>query len=563
MNRPQPSLVHRWLSIAALGVSACGSSPSGPPPPGSEGVVSLHGAVQKGPFVVGSSVQLSLLDAALSPTGEVFNTSTTSDLGEFELSFEHAGPVSLEGQGFYYNEVTAALSQGNLTLRAFYVPGQGGAQSAYVNMVTHLTYGRVQALVAAGSDFGAAVERAESELRSALRVSPPGFDPAKPGIGMNIVGGDDDANAYLLAVSSVLAQAAFERDPASADGELQLLLNTISVDLAEDGELLDATSAKIQAGLAALDADRVMSALTARITDVGSAATVPNMNRVLDQDADGLVNADDNCPVAANPGQEDADSDGQGDACDPCPATACDGTCAPAAEIGASADFCYETCQGEEHTCPDPNQVCAGVLLQPCNGDCSTVPRPCVSTCDPLDAAACPAGQVCAQVMEYSDEPHAHSPGDPDPRLWACVPDDVDAASEGEACELEPAACGGGLACASPAAWCESQTCCALLCDLETGAPCADGMPCVPHDEARGIGVCALLAGLGEACTPGTSGCQPELFCAPQAETARCNDDSQQGCCVPRCTEGSDAECGPGEVCAGASDGGGFCYQPP
>jgi hypothetical protein len=36
-----------------------------------------------------------------------------------------------------------------------------------------------------------------------------------------------------------------------------------------------------------------------------------------DLDNDGVLNADDNCPADANPGQEDADNDGQGDVCDP------------------------------------------------------------------------------------------------------------------------------------------------------------------------------------------------------------------------------------------------------
>lgn len=37
-----------------------------------------------------------------------------------------------------------------------------------------------------------------------------------------------------------------------------------------------------------------------------------------DQDSDGISDACDNCPFAANPGQQDSDHDGIGDACDPC-----------------------------------------------------------------------------------------------------------------------------------------------------------------------------------------------------------------------------------------------------
>jgi hypothetical protein len=568
MKSSCPLAARLVLSLPLVTLSCGGGSEAPTPAAGgssSGGGVVLDGAVQKGPFVVGSSVQLSLLDAALQPTGAVFNTSTTNDLGEFQLSFSRSGPVSLEGQGFYYNEVTGALSQGNLTLRAFYVPGQAGAQSAYINMVTHLTYGRVQGLVAGGADFSQAVEQAEVELLGQLAITPSGFEPGKRGIDMNIVGGDDDANAYLLALSSVLAQAAFERDSSSADAELQLLLNSISVDLAEDGTLLAATADKVTAGLAALDADRVTAALEARLADVGSAATVPEMNRVLDQDRDGLANADDNCRTNANPEQEDADSDGHGDACDPCPETACPAACAAAAETGSSADFCYSPCDREQAACQESGAVCVSAPLQACepgrDQGCQVAPLPCVKACDALVANECPSGQACTQVMPYSNEPQSHMAGDPDPRIWACLPVLSAAPVEaGGACEPEPGSCDAGLACASEAPWCAAEPCCATVCDLETGTPCAADVPCLPYDAARGIGVCSPLAGRGEACEPNFEGCLPELACVFEQETDRCLGDSA-GCCVPRCTLGDGAECEAGEQCGDALDGGGVCRK--
>ncbi|MFH0903390.1 MAG: hypothetical protein V2A73_22405 [Pseudomonadota bacterium] len=81
--------------------------------------VALSGAVEKGPFVLGSSIAVSPVDKTGTPSGQVFNTSTIDNLGRFNVTIQATGSVSLEGSGFYYNEVTSALSVAPIVLRAY------------------------------------------------------------------------------------------------------------------------------------------------------------------------------------------------------------------------------------------------------------------------------------------------------------------------------------------------------------------------------------------------------------------------------------------------------------
>lgn len=287
---------------------------------GEPGTVDYSGGVQKGPFVLGSTVTVATLDATGNPTGQQFPTQTTSDLGEFEVSVP-TGPVSIEGSGFYFNEVTGELSAGNMTLRAIDVPPGAGVRSTFVNIVTHLTFNRVKVLLGQGMPFEDAIDQAELELVVALPIGIPAFRPNLGGVEMNVLGGDTDANAYLLAVSAVFTQAAaLESGPLEA--ELQQLLNTVASDLADDGQLEVFNVMDLSVALDALDPADVMENLAGFISDTGAGTTVPDMDRILDQDRDGVVNADDNCPVEANGDQADGDGDGVGDACDNCPGEA-------------------------------------------------------------------------------------------------------------------------------------------------------------------------------------------------------------------------------------------------
>jgi hypothetical protein len=300
-----------YLGVALI-LAGCSGGGTAPPVD-----VSLAGALEKGPFVLGSGVSVATLDPDLGPTGDVFPTQTIDDAGRFAIDFQHAANrgISIEGTGFYYNEITGALSGAPITLRALDRASTTAPHDAFVNMVTHLAYERAKVLAVGGMAIEDAEAAAEAELRPMLHVGVSTFDPGAPGLEMTILGGDTDPNAYLLAVSAVLAQAAQARG-GSIDAALQELANTLALDLADDGALTTEHVDALVAAQRALDADLVMTRLGARIAEIGLTAPVPNLHRVLDQDFDGIVNADDNCRRTANPDQADVDTDGDGDLCD-------------------------------------------------------------------------------------------------------------------------------------------------------------------------------------------------------------------------------------------------------
>jgi hypothetical protein len=272
-----------WALLGALALACSSSDSNQPETPEEEETpvsVTLEGAVQKGPFVIGSSVSVSVLNADLTPTGQVFNTQTVNDRGEFEITYTAAGPVALQGEGFYFNEVTGELSAAALTLRAFYAPDASGSQPVFINMITHLTAERIKTLVEGGTPFSTAVTQAEGDLLEQLSITDPGYRPSVRGVHMDITGGDNDDNAYLLSVSSTLIEVAIRRG-GSIDAALQELLNAYALDLA-DGGLTTQRRGDVALALRSLDVEKVRDNLQERLSSLGSDETPPQMQSVLD-----------------------------------------------------------------------------------------------------------------------------------------------------------------------------------------------------------------------------------------------------------------------------------------
>lgn len=287
---------------------ACGGDP-----------VTLSGAVNKGPYVLGSTVSVSPVDGDGEPSGEVFLTQTRNDLGEFEVEVPGRGFVALEGNGFYFNEVTGDLSAAPITLRAFYEVTSDGSQQAYVNPFTHLSSLRVKELATDGQSIAGAIAQAEGELVAELAVGAADFALGAPGTDLNLLGGETADNAYLFAVSAILLATARLERPDAPDAALQELMNTIAEDLRPDGELSDALRDRLDTGEATLDVGAVMDHLGARLTELGGGAEVPDLAAMTDVDHDGFVTSadcDDGDAAIRPDAQEVCDADQADEDCD-------------------------------------------------------------------------------------------------------------------------------------------------------------------------------------------------------------------------------------------------------
>lgn len=310
---------------AETGEPTAGEPTAGEPTTGEqeEGAVALHGAVQKGPFILGTSVSVSPLTNKGEPTGQQFEAPTSNDIGEFALKEVPAGPVALLATGYHYDEIRGGLSTAPLTLRALHRAGKD-ASTINLHVLGHLVEPRARALVAGGVSVEDALAQAEAEAVAALGVGKEGFALAGPAAQASVVGADTDDNAYVFALSAVIAQAAHLADPNAPDAALQALLNQLSLDLADDGAIEAGTKAELAAAETALAVVEVRGALAGYLADLGLPGSPPDYARILDQDHDGIANSDDNCPHTENLQQDDQDGDGMGDACDDCPQSGVD-----------------------------------------------------------------------------------------------------------------------------------------------------------------------------------------------------------------------------------------------
>lgn len=286
------------LAMVALFFIACGDDDDDNTDNNTD-PVTLTGAMQKGPLLKGSSLTVSMLDTAGSPTGDTYATTTEDDLGAFNVTASVTGPCELIGDGFYYNEITDNLSGAPISLRALYEIVDGDPQEAYLNVFTHMSSGLALKHYREGTyaTVAESVAASEDTLFDELDIIHPSGALVGHGTEMDLTGVDSPDNQYIMALSCIVGKAAELRasSPDEVDARLQELLNDIRSQLQNTSTIASEYKQFIKDGESALDpiADCVANLENYLYNKTGETYELPDPNTSADMDDDGIPNASD------------------------------------------------------------------------------------------------------------------------------------------------------------------------------------------------------------------------------------------------------------------------------
>lgn len=230
----------------------------------------VSGLVQKGPFINGTAITISELNAKMNPTGRIFNTEILDNAGAFALAdVELASQyVEVKANGYYYNEVVGNTSSSPLQLSA--LVDLSNKDKINVNALTHLEKSRAAYLVSSeGYSLANAKKQAMKEILTVFSIEK---DDISASENLNITQSGED-NAILLAISIILQG---ERETA----DFSELLANINTDLREDGILDSENSKKALVGrLEYMDMSQIRQNLENRYQNLGLPVDIPDFEK--------------------------------------------------------------------------------------------------------------------------------------------------------------------------------------------------------------------------------------------------------------------------------------------
>lgn len=268
--------------VLTLFLSSCGGGggSSSNPPTEASGKVTLSGVVQKGPLIKNSTVTAQELDTALSPNGKQYTYYILDDLGRFDPTGTTFTSliISLNANGYYYDEVINSLSSGPLTLQG--ISDLDTDTVMNVNLLSTLAYNRIKTLVGTGMTIAAARAQAEAEVLKAFYIY---NGNAFGSFGSLDISKHRDGDNILAAISSLFVNG-------NDAGNLSMLIANFQSDLSDNG-VIDTQSIKAALATSAstLAPATVAANLSAKYTGVTTAYATKDISDWIDNDDDGVI----------------------------------------------------------------------------------------------------------------------------------------------------------------------------------------------------------------------------------------------------------------------------------
>jgi uncharacterized protein (TIGR02145 family) len=238
-----------------------------------EGIYKQHisGVVQKGPYLNGTSIQMSELGSSLVQTGKLFTAQILNNRGIFEINNINlkSSFVQFSANGYYFNEVHGSISVAPLYLNA--LSDISNISTININILTHLEKLRVEYLIRQKMSFQDAKKTAQSEILAIFGFGLSEIDNSES-LDISI---KSESNAILLAISIILQGNC-------AVGNLSELLATISNDIREDGILNDENIVNdLRRSTKKLVLSNIRTNLENRYNELGISAEIPDFEKYI------------------------------------------------------------------------------------------------------------------------------------------------------------------------------------------------------------------------------------------------------------------------------------------
>ena len=194
----------------------------------------ISGTVQKGPFLIGSTINLYELDTDLNQTGVSFQTETIDTTGKYTLPARlNTQYVALFAQGYYFDEISGYASSAPLSLSA--LAEVRGDSTVNLNILTTLAKPRIRSLIEDGYDFQTASAMAHQSVIAMFNIS---VEALNTDFTQMQIFESGQANAFLLAASVILMQMAHDTEKGlTPTATLSETLSMAGIDLETDGQL--------------------------------------------------------------------------------------------------------------------------------------------------------------------------------------------------------------------------------------------------------------------------------------------------------------------------------------